>query len=71
MQDQERAIGQFVLYRTVLAEREPDRALFLAVPQFILQDVFEQPLGELLIEHNLVQVVGFDPDEEVIVQWKT
>lgn len=71
MQDLERAIGQFVLYRTVLAEREPDRALFLAVPQFILQDVFEQPLGELLIERNLVQVVGFDPDEEVIVQWKT
>lgn len=70
MQDLERAIGQFVLYRTVLAEREPDRALFLAVPQFILQDVFEQPLGELLIEHNLVQVVGFDPDEEVIVKWK-
>lgn len=70
MQDLERAIGQFVLYRTVLAEREPDRALFLAVPQFILQDVFEQPLGELLIERNLVQVVGFDPDEEVIVQWK-
>jgi hypothetical protein len=70
MQDLERAIGQFVLYRTVLAEREPDRTLFLAVPLFILQDVFEQPLGELLIEHNLVQVVGFDPDEEVIVQWK-
>lgn len=70
MQDLERAIGQFVLYKTVLAEREPDRALFLAVPQFILQDVFEQPLGELLIENNLVQVMGFDPDEEIIVQWK-
>ena len=70
MQDLERAIGQFVLYRAVLAEREPDRILYLAVPHFVLRDVFEQPIGELLFEKHLVQVVGFDPDEEVIVQWK-
>ena len=70
MDDLEKAIGQFVLYQAVLAEREPDRLLFLAVPQFVLRDVFEQPLGELLFQKNLVHVIGFDPVEEVIVQWK-
>jgi hypothetical protein len=33
----------------------------------VLQDIFEEPLGELLLRNNLVQVIGFDPQEEVIV----
>jgi XisH protein len=67
--DLERAIGQFVIYRSVLEEQEPDRVLYLAVPQNILSDVFEDPLGRLLVKKHLAQVVGFDPAMEVIVQW--
>ena len=69
MDDLEKAIGQYVVYRAVLAEREPDRAIYLAVPQDILQDIFEEPLGMLLLKNNLAQVVGFDPHTEVIVAW--
>ena len=68
MDDLEKAIGQFVVYRAVLAERDPDRVLYLAVPKNIL-DLFEQPLGELLLKNHLAQVIGFDPQTEVIVQW--
>jgi hypothetical protein len=57
------------VYRAVLAERDPTRAIYLAVPQDVLHDIFEEPLGELLLRHNLVQVMGFDPQEEVIVKW--
>ena len=45
------------------------RAIYLAVPQDVLQDIFAEPLGELLLRNNLVQVMGFDPQEEVIVKW--
>lgn len=69
MDDLEKAIGQYVVYRAVLAERDPMRAIYLAVPQDVLQDIFEEPLGELLLRNNLVQVMGFDPQEEVIVKW--
>jgi hypothetical protein len=69
MDDLEKAIGQYVVYRAVLAERDPMRAIYLAVPQDVLQDIFEEPLGELLLHNNLVQVIGFDPQEEVIVKW--
>jgi hypothetical protein len=68
MDDLEKAIGQYVLYRAVLAEREPNRVLYLAVPKDVL-DIFEQPLGELLLKNQLAQVIGFDPQAEVIVQW--
>lgn len=68
MADLEKAIGQFVVYRAVLAERDPERVLYLAVPKNVL-DIFEQPLGELLLKNHLAQVIGFDPQTEVIVQW--
>jgi hypothetical protein len=67
--DLERALGQYILYQTVLEEREPDRSLYLAVPQRILQDIFEEPLGKLLLKKNLTQVIGFDPQKEVIILW--
>lgn len=47
----------------------PDRILYLAVRKKILRDVFERPLGKLLLENHLVRVMGFDPKEEVIIQW--
>ena len=68
MDDLEKALGQYVLYRAVLAEREPNRALYLAVPKDVL-DIFEQPLGKLLLKNNLARVIGFDPQAEVILQW--
>ncbi len=69
VRDLEQAIGQFVLYRAVLAERDPDRVLYLAVPEAILRDIFEEPLGALLFKNQLVHVLGFDPQTEVIVKW--
>ncbi len=68
MTDLERALGQFVLYRAVLARREPDRELLLAIP-FDVAAIFKEPLGQLLVESNLVRAIIFDPVEEVITRW--
>lgn len=43
--DLEKALGQFVLYRAILKAREPDRTLFLAVPDDVLEDLFDEPIG--------------------------
>lgn len=69
MDDLEKAIGQYVVYRAVLAEREPNRVLYLAVTEDILRNIFDEPLGKLLLKNNLAQVMGFDPQAEVIVEW--
>jgi hypothetical protein len=69
LDDLEKALGQYVLYHDVLAELEPQRTLYLAVPQKVLLDIFEEPLGKLLLKNNRVQLFGFDPRTEVIVQW--
>ncbi len=67
--DLEKALGQYVLYHDVMAETEPQRVLHLAVPQKIVLDIFEEPLGTLLLKNHRVRIVGFDPAKEVIVQW--
>ena len=67
--DLEKALGQFGLYRTVLAKVRPGWTLFLAIPEEALQDVFDEPLGRLVIQELGVQLFGFDPDAEVITRW--
>jgi hypothetical protein len=67
--DLEKALGQFILYRSVLARREPDRALFLAVPDPVLREVFDEPLGQLIVNDHSVRILGFDRQAEVITRW--
>jgi hypothetical protein len=69
LDDLEKALGQYTVYRAVLAEIEPDRELFLAVPKTVLQDVFKEPLGQLLVRNKCAKVLGFDAEREVIVEW--
>ena len=69
LDDLERALGQFALYRSVLARREPDRTLFLAVPDDVLRDVFDEPLGQLIVSDYSLRILGFEPEAEVIMRW--
>ena len=45
----EKAVGQYIVYEDVLSEVECERRLYLAVHEHIYQNLFEEPLGELLI----------------------
>ena len=67
--DLEKAIGQYILYRAILIQREPERVLFLAVPDVVIRGVFEEPLGELLLKDQSIRLLGFDPETEVITRW--
>jgi hypothetical protein len=69
MDDLEKAVGQFVVYHDVLSNIEPDRVLYLAVAEEIYVDLFEEPIGKLLIANGRVRVLVFDPYQEVIRQW--
>jgi len=69
MADLEQAIGQYVVYREVLARVEPDREMFLAVNDEIFVNLFEEPIGRLLLENGHGRLVVFDAQTEVIKQW--
>lgn len=67
--DLEQTLGQFVLYRGVLQRTDPDRELYVAVADQVWHDVFDEPLGRLMIEDLRLKLCVFDEQQEVIVRW--
>jgi hypothetical protein len=69
MTELERTLGQFVLYRFLMTQVEPDRVLFLAVPRDAYSELFDIAQGRDLAAAQLIKFVSFDPEQEVIVAW--
>ena len=69
MNDLENALGQFIFYRAILAENEPDRELFLAVPDEVFKTLFEKEFYDLLTKNNLAKVFGVNEEKEEIIGW--
>jgi XisH protein len=69
MADLEQALGQFVLYRSVMTTTYPDRELYLAVPEVAFLELFNEPVGRLLIETERLRVIVFDPKKKEIKKW--
>ena len=68
MADLENALGQCLLYHDVLAELDPDRTLYLGIPEGALY-VFEEPLGALMLRNKRVRLLVFSAEKEEILQW--
>lgn len=69
VRDLELAIGQFTLYREMIAIKEPDRKLYLAVSDLTYAGIFDEPIGELAVERIGIPLIVFDPEKEVVVKW--
>ncbi|MGB0386785.1 MAG: element excision factor XisH family protein [Ardenticatenaceae bacterium] len=67
--DLERALGQYVLYDQIMMEQGIRRELYLAVNWHTYETVFQIPLGEILLRNEVVNLLVFDDEEEVVVQW--
>lgn len=69
IEDLKNAIGQFVIYRSVMERIESERKLFLAIRDTVFIDLFEEPIGKLLIETENLKIIVFDVKKEEIVKW--
>lgn len=69
MRDLHEAVGQYDVYRTILAETEPERTLYLAVPQRVYETMFTEKLGQLLLNRLQLLLIIFEAEQERIVQW--
>ena len=67
--DLENALGQYVLYHSLLKRSDPDRELYLAVPLEIYESLFIVPLGQIAVEDYGLKLIVFDPAQEVIEIW--
>jgi hypothetical protein len=64
----EQALGQFVLYSDALEVLEPDRLLFLAVPESA-RELLAEPIGQLLLSKGRLRLLVFSIEKERILQW--
>ncbi len=67
--DLEKAVGQFILYADVLAAVEPERELYLAVPEEAFQTIFTEPIGLMVLQRHLRRVLRFSSTRSEVVQW--
>jgi hypothetical protein len=67
--DLENALGQYMLYQSVLQRREADRFLYLAVPISAAEGVLNSELGRVTLEDYRLRLLVFDPDKEQIAKW--
>jgi XisH protein len=65
------AIGQFTIYRSVLRRTYPEYALFLAVRDVTYHALFEEPIGQLMIEDENLKIIVLDAEKQEILQWKS
>ncbi len=68
MSELEKAVGQFVIYKTALAIAGLEHDLYLAVPND-MSEFFQLPDVAKLRRDFGIKVVCYDPQQEVISQW--
>jgi XisH protein len=64
------ALGQFLNYRLGLQMTEPNRILYLAVPIDIFNTFFQERFTQAAIQQQDLKIFAYDPNTEVIVEWK-
>jgi len=64
------AIGQAWNYKVVLEESEPDRLLYLAIPEDIYEEFFTRRLARMSVTRMQLNLIVFNPAREAIVIWK-
>ena len=63
------ALGQFLNYQLGLSARDPQRKLYLAVPDDTYNEFFKLEFTRLAVERYQLRLIVYEANAEVIVQW--
>ena len=69
VRDFEQALGQYLLYFSLLARQYPQRVLYLAVRDEVYFSFFQEEVVQIAIQAQPLNIVIFDPIEEEILEW--
>jgi XisH protein len=62
-------LGQFLNYREALAEQEPDRILYVAVPVEVYKELFLRQFIQQVVRRYQIRLIVYSPLRKVIVEW--
>jgi hypothetical protein len=63
------ALGQMLVYQVNLDEQEPDRTLFLAIPESAYERMSRQRIFEVVAERYSVNFLVYEPTQQRLTQW--
>ncbi|MCI5150659.1 MAG: fatty-acid synthase [Candidatus Electrothrix sp. MAN1_4] len=69
MLDLEQAVGQYTLYRLLLGKVDPERMIYLATTDVIFDEIFREPVGELVIQELPMRLIVIDSAKEEVKKW--
>ena len=64
-----KAMGQYDNYRLSLEELEPERIIYLTIPELVWEDFFQRPFIQKVISVKAVKLIIFDPYSQTITKW--
>lgn len=70
VKDFHEAIGQAWNYKVVLEEQQPNRSLYLAVPEDIYEEFFTRRLAQMSVARMQLNLLVFNPIKEEIITWR-
>ena len=62
-------LGQFLNYELCLREQEPERILFLAIPDFVYETFFQRNAIQMIIKKYSLRLIIFDTHNQSIREW--
>ena len=65
----EKAVGQYLIYRQFLDELFPERILFLAVSTNVFEESFALPSIQAVVSKQEMKLLVFNPELEEITKW--
>ena len=69
--DLQQTLGQFMMYKSILAIADPERELYLAVSEEVRDSILSEDLGLLILKEHINKVLYFSVELEEIIEWKT
>jgi hypothetical protein len=67
--DLQQAVGQYVMYQSVLDNLQPERKLFLAIPEEAYDGILSEQLGRLTLARVAPRLLVFDPVGRRVMRW--
>jgi XisH protein len=63
------AFGQFLPYKVALKRIEPERVIYLAIPNSTYEELFGEILIQDLLEEYPVKLIIYNPEKEEVQSW--
>ncbi len=67
--DLEQAFGQYSLYKHVLVAKQSKRILYLAISSETYNSIFTSEIGQILLDNKALNLIVFDAEKEILLQW--